>query len=39
MKGKWMETCFIVFVSLYFVGIENGIENPENDYKKGNHQI
>jgi hypothetical protein len=34
-----METCFIVFVSLYLVGIENGIGNPGNEYENGNHRI
>jgi hypothetical protein len=34
-----METCFIVFVSLYPIGIENGIGNPGKEYENGNHRI
>jgi hypothetical protein len=39
IKRKRTETCFTVFVSLYLVGIENGIENPGNEYENENHRI
>jgi hypothetical protein len=38
-KRKRTEICFIVFISLYLVGIENGIGNPGNKYENGNHWI
>jgi hypothetical protein len=38
-KRKRTETCFIVFVSLYLIGIENGIGIPGNEYENGNHRI
>jgi hypothetical protein len=33
MKRKRTETCFIIFVSLYLIEIENGIGNPGNEYE------